>query len=397
MNVFNDPRSEFWFHVASQEDIPLAGSLPLPMNIPLLFNFIRSANDYMHSPDNVDASFKFFLTRALIANINYLDVLRTLVGVSNKRLYLELSLFLGRILKEGSHDIALSGDSIYNLSKHDLTYIKRLCRPGNESGHLVCELISDYLLGKELEPIVLALNNVPLETFQVMMKNMVLTKEVQQREAKLRGHGAEQVLAKLLRSLGVAYIPDNRDTEPMASQDPNVTRDRFSLSQKIKGGTWSFDLILCTEDALPFAFVQSLIHTSDPGQYGVNKSDESVLIHNDVAAFNAVNPGRDIEHWGLVDGFGFSENKRDTIDKMLEVFDVFVQINTMYKAALHLHKRGLCSIKAILFDDDYYNRLQWKGMRDKYVSPDVVVLNEAHSTDVNGLTAVEAGKAVIYF
>lgn len=397
MNVFNDPRSEFWFHVASQEDIPLAGALPLPMNVELLFDFIRRANDYMRNPSNINANFKSFLTRSLIANISHLDVLRTLVGVSNKRLYLELSLFLGRIRVEGSVDKALSGDSIYNLSKHDLGYIKRLCRLGNESGHRVCDVISDYLLEKGLEPIVLALQNVTFDTFEVMIKNMVLTKEVQQREAKLRGHGAEQVLAKLLDSIAVTYIPDNRATEPMASQDPNVNRETFVLSQKVKGQTWSFDLILCATNDTPFAFVQSLIHTSDPGQFGVNKSDESVLIHEDVERFNTDNPTRNIEHWGLVDGFGFSENKRDTIDKMLAVFDVFVQINTMYKAALHLHKRGLCSIKAILFDNDYYNKEQRDGMRDKYVARDIIVLNDSPEYNTYGLTAVEAGKAIVYF
>ena len=72
------------------------------------------------------------------------------------------------------------------------------------------------------------------------------------------------------------------------------------------------------------ALVQSLIHTSDPGQYGVNKSDETVDIKKMINRYNEKYPQKPVYLIGNVDGVGFSENPNGTIAKMLGVFDSFV-------------------------------------------------------------------------
>ena len=119
-----------------------------------------------------------------------------------------------------------------------------------------------------------------------------------------------------------------------------MSLDTFELSRKINGKTWAFDLIITKDSTTAdhIAYVQGLIHTSDPGQYGVNKSDETVIIKEGLNVFNQKhNTTREL--WGLVDGVGFAENKTNTIDKMLFQFDTFIQLNTLYKAALKLHEK----------------------------------------------------------
>ena len=67
-----------------------------------------------------------------------------------------------------------------------------------------------------------------------------------------------------------------------------------------------------------------MIHTSDPGQYGVNKSDETVDIYRRIGAYNAeVAQEQKVYLLGSVDGVGFSENPNGTIVKMLDAFDDF--------------------------------------------------------------------------
>ena len=60
-----------------------------------------------------------------------------------------------------------------------------------------------------------------------------------------------------------------------------------------------------------------LIHTSDPGQYGVNKSDETVDIKKLIDQYNEAYPEKPVYLIGNVDGVGFSENPNGTIAKML--------------------------------------------------------------------------------
>lgn len=178
----------------------------------------------------------------------------------------------------------------------------------------------------------------------------------------------------------------------MASNDPNVDIDTFEIIQKQKGKTYSFDLIVETHLHKPLAFLQGLIHTSDPGQYGVNKSDETVQVKRDLIKSNQKYKTQK-QHWGLVDGVGFSENKPDTIDKMLSEFDCFVQLKSLYKAGLQLHKLGLVQLKAIRFDMNFYTQTEAQAIFDKYGSPDIQCIT--NNTIPQG-TEIEAGKAWVY-
>ena len=128
----------------------------------------------------------------------------------------------------------------------------------------------------------------------------------------------------------------------------------------------------------------------------MNKSDETVEIHRGIQDANARLAGRnDVEHWALLDGVGFSENKVDTLNKMLAVLDVFFQLNTLFKVPLRLHRLGLCSVKAIRFsavytDDDV------SVIKAKYVPNDVTVMGPDDDASLSGLTKIPAGCADVY-
>ena len=178
----------------------------------------------------------------------------------------------------------------------------------------------------------------------------------------------------------------------MSADDPNVDKQTFVLSQRDEKKTWSFDVIIKNNEGKLVVFTQGLIHTSDPGQYGVNKSGETILVRQSLNNYNASNNSH-CELWGLVDGVGFVENPDNTIFKMLPAFDNFVQLKSLYKAALRLHKLGIVQVKAIRFDPAFYTQDDAMEMFNKYGSHDIVVLSSDEEPDMK---KIHAGKAWIY-
>jgi hypothetical protein len=96
---------------------------------------------------------------------------------------------------------------------------------------------------------------------------------------------------------------------------------------------------------------------------------------------------------------------------MLTEFDCFIQLKSLYKAALQLHKLGLVQLKAIRFDMRFYTESEAIAMFDKYGSADILcITNDYIPTDkvsVGGkfgylsekrfaLKEIKAGKAWIY-
>lgn len=381
--ITNTPQNEFWFHVADQTDIPIAGEVDKSLDLDKLAKLFK---DFSENRDK-----EKFLFSAINSDIDLIDILRTLVGVSDKRMYLELSYLFAKTKSKSSPEKNVLGGSFYELNKHPLDYFKNLVKSSNrELASESANLIAKYLIDKGLVGIVNAMSKLSNQEIEILIEKLVLTKEVQQAEAKRRGHGAEFELAKLLHSLGCNIFPEERYTKSIGARDPNVDSQTFEIMKKEKGKTWSFDLII-TDNGTPRVFIQSLIHTSDPGQYGVNKSDETVQIKRDLN--NHISKGGvKKELWGLVDGVGFSENKRDTIDKMLTEFDCFIQMKTLYKAGLQLHKLGMVKIKAILFDELVYTPEMIKALFAKYGSADIKLLSK--NEKIEGV-AIRAGLAIL--
>ena len=67
----------------------------------------------------------------------------------------------------------------------------------------------------------------------------------------------------------------------MAGYDPNVDLASMVVVNRDTSNEncHSFDLIINDRSGNIRVLIQSLIHSSDPGQYGVNKSDETKDIY----------------------------------------------------------------------------------------------------------------------
>ncbi len=377
-------QSEFWFHVANQDEIPIFGLVDKGLDIPLLMQILQGL-----PTQNQD----LYISQIILNNPDTIDFLRTFVGISDKRMYLELSYLFAKTKYLPTNNANILGKSMYELDKHPLTYFKNLITGKNQNlAKKAVEIITKHLIDRQLLDILELFKKLQQSEIETIVEKLILPKEIQQAEAKRRGHGAEHRVAVLLYQLGISSIPSDRFFNPMSSNDPNVDIDTFEIIKRLKGRTYSFDLIVETHLHKPLAFLQSLIHTSDPGQYGVNKSDETVQVKRELTKSNQ-KYNTQKQHWGLVDGVGFSENKKDTIDKMLLEFDCFIQLKSIYKAGLQLHKLGLVQVKAIRFDLNFYTTDEAQAMFDKYGSTDIQCIT--NGTIPQG-TEIEAGKAWLY-
>lgn len=358
-----DDIEEFWYHVASQDEIPIYGNINKSIDLKIFYDYLKNIKEN---------NFFEYTKKFLLNDSNLLDKLRTFAGISDKRLYLDLSYLFAK--KKFRNNKNIFNKTMYVLDRHPLQYFKNILKNSNkEISNFASEIITNYLISKNIKDIINPLSKMNMEEIVTIYKNLILPKEIQQKEAKLRGHGAEQKMAEVIHNIGCDFLPNNKNIDPMSQQDPNVDKKTFKIVDKAMGKTWSFDLILKYNN-IPFGYVQSLIHTSDPGQYGVNKSNETVQIKNDINKFNKSNKNK-IYLLGLVDGVGFSENKKDTINKMIKEFDCFFQIKTLYKVGLFLHKLKIIKLKGIIFDNQYSD-IEKNIMFKKYGSKDLEILND---------------------
>lgn len=227
-----------------------------------------------------------------------------------------------------------------------------------------------------------------------VLEKWLLPKESQQNEAKRRGHGAEAAIARVLKAVGCRIVPEQKDTNPMGAYDPNISLSTFEISPRVVGKTFSSDIAVLNESNNVRVALMGLVQSSDPGQFGVNKSDEIVQLRAAIDAYNGERVDG-LELWGLVDGVGYSENKVGTINKMLRNFHYFVQNKSAYKAPLRAHALGLCEIAAISFDDNFYSPLTKRQMTDLYVPNDVNVV-DSNENPPPGCKAVLAGEATLW-
>ena len=379
-------QNEFWFHVSPQGAMPIAGEVPQFVDTEAISSLI----DQFVDKENLEL---VDIKTAIQNDIQNIDLLRALIGISDKRMYLDLSYIFYKEKYNINDSTNILSQTLYNVNSHPLDFFKKKINDADEKlAEKALDLITNFLVDGGIIPVLNSLCKIGSAQAHILIDKLINAKEAQQKLTKRRGHGIEQVFAIFLNDLGVSYLPEDRHTNPM-SRDPNVLRTNFNVSPKVNGKTWAFDLIVTKDTNTHIAYVQGLIHTSDPGQYGVNKSDETVLIKKEVVAFNE-KEREDRELWGLVDGVGFTENKTNTIDKMLNEFDTFIQLRTLYKTALKLHQMGHLQISAISFNSDFYTNVEAQAMFDKYAATEI----EFHySTEPSSYTKkVNGGEATIY-
>ena len=355
----NTVEDEFWYHVSPQHGLPIASGATTPANLDRVSGFLTTLEQA------IECGLKAHVAAHLVADPESLKGMRLLSGLSDKRLYLDLSYRLSRVERADGLS-SICGCDPHDLTRHSTAFFINLLKTSSVRDQLADEL-ADYLTTAGLERLAIALIALEPQQRQDLVMNFVASKEAQQSEAKRRGHGAEAALAVLLEDLGVTFVPFDKATNPMGAHDPNFNAAEWELCDREVGATYSADLAITTGDGTLIACVQGLIHSSDPGQFGVDKSNQTVEIRQ---ILDGTGNG---QLWGLLDGVGYSENKSGTINKLLQACHVFGQINSLYKFGLACHEAKLVEVKAISFNAGYSAKAL-AGMSNRYVPGDVEII-----------------------
>jgi hypothetical protein len=381
---------EYWYNVSPQEGLPLAGQVDFDIDLESVSKFFLELSN---TPDALSA--RNYVLERLIGNPVIFGYIRQFLGLSDKRAYLDLSYIASRT-PHPTRDTTLSGCQPWTLTRHPMTFFLRLL--GGSKGKQVqvaaAEMIATYLIDQGLLEAAKGFSNMSDQLTEMVYVRLISPKEYQQKAAKRRGHGCEAALAAVLEQCHVRLIPENKATNPMGASDPHINLETMSVSEREVGVTHAFDMVILKNGHVAVA-IQSLIHTSDPGQYGVDKSNETVIIATQIREWREVHRSEPpVELWGLVDGVGFSENKSDTINKMLRNFDHFVQLRTLYKAPLRLHTLKLITVKGVRFSG-YYDTEDIDAIRSLYVPDGVQVLANADEIPPDW-RSLPCGEALVY-
>ncbi len=101
-------QNEFWF---------LFGIVDKDLDIPLLMQILKNL------PANKQEA---YIATIIEQNAEVIDFLRTFVGISDKRMYLELSYLFAKTKYLPTDNTNILGKSMYELDKHPLSYFKNL-------------------------------------------------------------------------------------------------------------------------------------------------------------------------------------------------------------------------------------------------------------------------------
>lgn len=383
---------EFWYCVASQDDLPLYKGHTISSEV--CDNLIKFIEHYKTESDKAK-SIETIISEALIENPEMISDIRLLLGISDKRLYLDLTYLVNITTLEGGQ--RLVSESRENLVKHDTKFfINQLKKSANKK--LYASLFSKYFIDRGIDEILATFCSLETEHIIPIFNNLIAPKEIQQKQAKYRGHGAEMAFAKICAECGVNITPERKHIDPMAGYDPNVDLSTMEVVSKDAKNhhVHSFDLVVKDSNDNIRVLIQSLIHSSDPGQYGVDKSNETVTIKNLINNYNAANPEKHVYLLGSVDGVGFSENPNGTIVKMIDIFDDFFQMNTLFKIALFLYKIGLIKdLAGLAFDRNYFEDYAIEHFENAYLKP--LNISNLTGVDISSFRTIPAGKGVIVF
>ncbi|MDE0331921.1 MAG: hypothetical protein OXL41_08630 [Nitrospinae bacterium] len=387
--AYSSKEDEFWYNVSQQEELPLAGTIDLKLDVSRIFYIFK----VLSTAENHNSA-KDIIATNLLSDSSLFHDMRLFLGISNKRAYLELS-FIASRTEHPNNDYGLCGCHPWTLARHPMDFFLRLLSgsKGEEVQHATADMLADYLLHQGLFDAAKGFSVADKNLLELIYTRLIIPKEYQQKAAKRRGHGCEAALARVLSEAGATIAPHDRWENPMGANDPHLNVETMTQTDREAGVTHAFDLLVLDGETVKIA-IQSLIHTSDPGQYGVDKRNETVEVSRRFTEYNQQNSGNAIELWGLVDGVGFSENKRDTINKLLRHFETFLQIKTLYKGPLKLHKLGLVSVSSIRFSD-YYDHEDIESIMGLYGSDDISIIS-ANEQSPAGTTEIDAGEAKIY-
>jgi hypothetical protein len=251
----------------------LAGQVELDIDLKSLATFFLKLSGEASADSAIGA-----VAASLIDSAQIFEHARQFLGLSDKRAYLDLSYLASRTVHP-KKDTSLCGCQPWTLKRHPMEFFLSLLRGshGKEVQIASAEMIATYLVEHGLYEAAKGFSGMSESLMKLVYTQLIIPKEYQQKAAKRRGHGSEAALATVLVHCGVRIIPENKATNPMGASDPHLNLDTMELSDRQVGVTHAFDMLILDKTRVSVA-IQSLIHTSDPGQYGVDKSNETVLI-----------------------------------------------------------------------------------------------------------------------
>ena len=235
-------------------------------NIEFIKDMSRNAGGIHVALNTIQETFSESIQKALLHNPNFINDIRLLLGISDKRFYLDMT-YLAHISTTANGE-RLVAEKREDLIKHSTAWFAgRLSRQGKEEW---AKLISEYFVSNDLEQILNAFLSLSEDLVKEIFNNLIAPKEIQQKQAKYRGHGAEQLVAQSFYDAGATIYPESKHLTPMAERDPNVNLSTMEIvsHEAAAAGIHSFDLIIKDADGDIRALVQSLIHTSDERYVG---------------------------------------------------------------------------------------------------------------------------------
>ena len=152
-------KTEYWFHVSNQEEIPIFGTVDKAIDVPFLLTIIKDLPIIVEQQTD-------YIAGLIKQNPDSIDILRTFVGVSDKRMYLELSYIFGKTKFNPNDSENVLGYSIYDLEKHNINFFKTLTKQKieseanklkNKKSQKAIEIITKYLISKGIISILGAL------------------------------------------------------------------------------------------------------------------------------------------------------------------------------------------------------------------------------------------------
>jgi hypothetical protein len=381
-------QDEYWYHVASQEEMPLAGTTRPPRLLKELDRLFPTSDDYVAGSLTSGS-----ITAWLRENPALAEQLRLVLSLSDKRFYLDLSYRFSREPVPGTSG-TICGCLPHAMKKHSTNALLKMMDTGSEARReSAARAVAAYLTGRGLL-VVLDLYFGLDQVRRTAVNDIWLAPhDVQQNETKRRGHGAEAEIARALQDAGVALIPANKASDPMGAPDPNVSLKTFDIAPRVVGETVSADIAVRKPSGKLQVIIMGLVQSSDPGQFGVDKAATNGSIRERLDQYRR-RTGATLELWGIIDGIGYAENPNGTINRMLRHFDFFVQHNSAYKAILGASRLRLCRVTAIRYDKNFYSETTARQMHDKYAGR-VRMLSAADPPPARG-RAVKAGRAVVW-
>lgn len=401
--IYQSNEEEYWRHVSPQDKLPLAGEvstsgiaklneLLADLNATMGSESKEKLTDYTEDSNNKDETDKMreWVERRLIEEPSTVDHLRKLVGIKDKRLYLDLS-YDFRATPHPDKDTGLCGCPKDDFIAHQTSVLKnKLGSSDPEVRQRSSEVFADYFVERGVLDVLEIFRELDDPQVETVIENVIMPHDLQMEEAKRRGHGAEAVIASLLDNFGeVEVLPEDKAANPMSS-DVRLAEDDYSISDKKASETDSYDLLIRDEDEdIHVLGVLGLVHSSDPGEYGVGKTGRTEEYQSRIEEYNE-NHDADMELWALVDGCGFGDNK-GTLRAVLNHVDEFVQMNTAYKFLVHLHEKDIIDIHGIEFDRKFYDSDEIDELTDWSEARGVKT-----GVNTDSFDEVEAGKAKIY-